>query len=63
MKKLYRSKISYTEPAISYFDGPLEDAGKTTITAFPVAIGLGLIAAVATSARGSQNTLERRVNV
>ena len=55
----YKSNISYIEPTVSYFDG-IEDAGKTTITAFPAVAAIGLIAAVATSARGSQNSLKMR---
>jgi hypothetical protein len=58
---MYSSKISYTEPSVSYFDGMLGDTGNTTTSGLAsVLVGLALVAAVATSARGSQNTLERR---
>ena len=58
----YRSNISYIEPTVSYFDG-IETAGKTVSVAFPAAVSLALVAALTTSARGSQNTLERRGDV
>jgi hypothetical protein len=54
--------MSYIEPTVSYFDG-IGDAGKTVSIAFPAAVSLALVAALATSARGSENTLERRGNV
>jgi phage antirepressor YoqD-like protein len=59
----YKSNISYIEPAVSYFDGLLNDAGKTCISAVAAAVGIALVAAVATSVRGSENTLERWGNV
>ena len=49
---------NYVEPSVSYFDG-MGDAGNMTTTPLATLVGIALIAAVATSARGSQNTLER----
>lgn len=57
----YKSNISYIEPKVSYFDGLSYDAGETCISAVAAAVvGIALVAALATSARGSENTLERR---
>lgn len=53
----YKSNV-YVEPSVSYFDG-VKDSEKAVTTAFPIAVGLALVAAVATSTRGSQNTLDR----
>jgi hypothetical protein len=53
----YKSKL-YVEPAVSYFDGKLE-ADKTLISALGAVAAIALVSALATSARGSENPLER----
>ena len=55
---MFKYETNYIEPAVSYFDGPLDDAGKTCITGI-TAVAVGLLAILATSARGSQSTLDR----
>ncbi len=52
--------LSYTEPAVSYFDSILEAGEKTVcaMVASATAVALALISALATSSRGSENPLE-----
>jgi hypothetical protein len=55
------SPRSYAEPAVSYFDSLLETSEKTmtAMVASATAVALALVSALATSARGSENPLEK----
>lgn len=51
----------YTEPAVSYFDSILEATEKTmcAMVGSATAVALALLSALTTSARGSENPLEK----
>jgi len=55
------SPMPYSEPTVSYFDSILEASEKTmcAMVASATAVALALISALATSARGSENPLEK----